>query len=633
MCGICGFFSNSNLDFALLTGMTDTIIHRGPDDDGFYMNGKVGLGMRRLSIIDVMGGKQPIFNESRQIVVVLNGEIYNYLDLKNELIKRGHVFQTKSDTEVIVHLYEQYGLGFVDHLRGMFAIALYDHDQHRLVLVRDRMGKKPLYYAHCQQGFIFGSEIKPILFAAPELRCVSERMLYVFFRFGFVPEPQTIYSDIYQLPAGSLLVFDGTEPIISRYWDVKFANADQRVHPHRMSEYVDELDALLEEAVRIRLMSEVPLGAFLSGGPDSSLIVAYMSRLQNRPVKTFTVAFDETDFDESQDALRVAKHCGTEHHVRLLNLQEMQGDFFSVIDTIVSHTDQPFGDSSALPTFYISRLAREELTVILGGDGADEAFCGYNHYQALRFARIYQSLPESFRLNLVAPLVERWVNLSAPGPRRWRAKAWQNRLADSNLPLASMLANKYAITNIETLCQLTPQLFSLFTASERSCANLIPFGDSSSFFEKSQYADLMFHQLNDMLVKVDRMSMANSLEARHPYLDHKVVEFAAKLPMGVKLGLFETKSILRAVATRYLPYQNAYKKKQGFSVPMSLWLRTELWDETRDRLISSSAVNQYFKKDYIEVILKQHRLGLVDHSELIWCLLVFVAWHRIYMER
>jgi asparagine synthase (glutamine-hydrolysing) len=279
---------------------------------------------------------------------------------------------------------------------------------------------------------------------------------------------------------------------------------------------------MLEESVRIRLMSEVPIGAFLSGGPDSSLIVAYMSSILKQPVKTFTVAFDESKFDESKDALRVAEHCGTEHHVKTISFNEMQKDFFSTIDTIVRHTDQPFGDSSALPTYYISRLAREELTVILGGDGADEAFCGYNHYKALRFAEIYQLLPESFRLKMVPPLVSKWVNFSSPGTARWRANSWQNRLTDSNLPLSDMMANKYAVTSIAICNQLMPEISSFLSSNDYDGEYMIPFGDSANPFQKLQYADLMFHQLNDMLVKIDRMSMANSLEVRSPYLDHKI---------------------------------------------------------------------------------------------------------------
>ena len=495
MCGICGIYGKEALNPALLHGMTDTIIHRGPDDDGYFVDGGIGLGMRRLSIVDVARGKQPIANEDGQVVVVFNGEIYNYPELRQDLMVRRHQFRTDSDTECIVHLYEEFGLEFVSHLRGMFGIALYDSKVHRLVLARDRLGKKPLYYVHLKGKLLFGSEIKPILYAMPDLRRMDERMLYPYFRFGFVPEPQTIYPDICQVPAGCLLVFDGNTPVISRYWDLRFVNVDNPIQHRSVNKCTDELDNLLEEAVRIRLMSEVPLGAFLSGGLDSSLIVAYMSCLLKQPVKTFTVSFEESEFDELKDALRVAEHCGTEHHVKELRIEDLRKVFFASIDMIVQHTDQPFGDSSALPTYYISRLASEELKVILGGDGADEVFGGYNHYRSLRFAQIYQRLPECFRQGIIAPLGKKWVDTYPPGPARWHANRWQIRIADSNLPLPAMLANKYATTGVTSLNQLMPEIFSMLSSGERDGVSMIPLGTSGNPFEQLQYADLMFHQL------------------------------------------------------------------------------------------------------------------------------------------
>lgn len=612
--------------------MTDVIEHRGPDDEGYFVNDKgIGLGMRRLSIIDLSGGKQPIESETGQVVVVFNGEIYNYPSLRSELGKQGHIFRTKSDTEVIVHLYEQFGLDFTKHLRGMFAIALYDCTENRLILARDRIGKKPLYYAHVAQTLIFGSEIKSILIAAPELRKTDEKMLYTFLRFGFIPEPQTIYPEIYQLPAGSLLVFNGKTKEISRYWDIDFQNEQAQRANYSTKDYEAELDSLLEEAVKIRLLSDVPLGAFLSGGPDSSLIVAYMSRLLNKPVKTFTISFEEKEFDESDDAWRVSQFCHTDHHVRILKLSEIRKEFFSTIDKIVHHTDQPFGDSSALPTYYVSQLAGQELKVILGGDGADEVFGGYKHYQAFKFSKSYQLIPKQIRTGLLAFLIEQWVAQQPAGHKRIHAQLWQKRIADSNLPLQEMLSNKYSVTSTLMLGKLMPKTAALFRAEERSCVNQIPFGNARTPFEQMQYADLMFHQLNDMLVKVDRMSMANSLETRHPYLDHKVVEFAFALPTELKLRGYETKAILRDLASKYIPIQNARKKKQGFVVPIKLWLQKELWQESYERILTSNFIQSSMDIATVKSVLTQHKEGTADFHNLIWCLLVIASWDAMYL--
>ena len=633
MCGICGIYGKAPLAPTLLERMTDTIVHRGPDDDGYFIEGGVGLGMRRLSIIDLAGGKQPITCEDGQVVVVFNGEIYNYPELYKRLSAKGHVFRTHSDTECIVHLYEDYGLDFASELRGMFAIALYDRRQRRLVLARDRLGKKPLFYAISQGRLIFGSEIKPILIAAPERRRVNLRAIQPFFRFGFVPEPESAYQGIYKLPAGGLLEFSGREPVLHRYWDLSFAKQQSNGQPPRSArEYEEELDALLEEAVRIRLMSDVPLGAFLSGGTDSSLVVAYMSRLLKQPVKTFTIAFDEAAFDESTDAQRVADHCQTEHHVKWLRVEELRREFFTTIDQIVQHTGEPFGDSSALPTYYLSKLAREEVTVILAGDGADEVFGGYTLYQGLRCAQSYQYLPTWVRQQVIAPAVDRWVAASVPGEARWRAQVWRKRLTDSNLPLREMLASKFSITISPLLDQLVPWSRDLLDQDELAGTHWMLYGDATKPFEQTQYANTRFHQLNDMLVKVDRMSMAHSLEVRNPYLDHKVVEFAATLPAGLKLRRFKTKAILRDVAARYLPTQNAHKRKHGFGVPIPFWFRESLWSEVRERLANSRAVSEYLDPAVVAQVLEQHRHGGNDYSQLMWCLLVFDAWHRIYIE-
>lgn len=633
MCGICGVFDTRPVQIECLQSMTDSIRHRGPDADGFFVEANVGLGMRRLSIIDVAGGKQPLTNEDGTVIVVFNGEIYNYPDLRAQLLSHGHTMRTQSDTECIAHLYEEYGADFVQHLRGMFAIALYDRRARKLLLARDRLGKKPLFYAYRQGRLLFGSEIKPILLAAPELRRINERTILPFFRFGFVPEPETAYEGIFKLPPGGLLEFDGNEPCVQRYWDLNFPE-NGNAHPRKTAqEYRDELDSILREAVRIRLMSEVPLGAFLSGGPDSSLVVAYMSQLIQEPVKTFTIAFDEAAFDEQSAALNVAQHCRTEHHVMQLSLEAIRREFFATLDEIVRHTDEPFGDSSALPTYYVSKLAREHVTVALGGDGADEVFGGYTVYQGLKFAQLYQRLPKWTRRSIIIPAVDLWATRQTAGAPRWDANSWQKRLADSELPLREMLASKFSITTPPLLNRLVPNQRDGLDSDAASGALWVLLGSSDHPFEQTLYATTRFDQVNDMLVKVDRMSMAHGLEVRHPYLDHKVVEFAATIPPDLKLRGFETKAILRDIAARYLPKSNARKKKHGFGVPIPVWFREALYPELRDRLASSQAVADYLAPQTVNAVIEAHRQGVDNYSQLLWCLLIFDSWHHQYIDR
>jgi asparagine synthase (glutamine-hydrolysing) len=516
-------------------------------------------------------------------------------------------------------------------LRGMFAIALYDRARKRLMLTRDRVGKKPLYYAMSNGRLIFGSEIKPILIAAPELRRVNTRAIHPFFRFGFIPEPATAFDGIFKLPAGHTLEFrDGTFTIHA-YWDLTFPAPNSASQKRSDADYLDELDALLEEAVRIRLRSDVPLGAFLSGGPDSSLLVAYASELTQRALKTFTIGFTETGFDESADARRVAEYCRTDHTLKTLSLASIRREFFATLDQIVRHTDEPFGDSSALPMFYLAKLAREDVTVILAGDGADEVFGGYTIYQGLRFAQLYQRLPNALRQNMIAPLLAQWSNLQSLGEARWRAHTWQKRIADSNLALREMLVSKFSIASSPLLDNLVRDADAL-DHDARDGTRWIVYGNATNPFEQTLYAGMRFLQVNDMLVKVDRMSMAHSLEVRNPYLDHRVIEFAATIPSRLKLRGWQTKAILRDVAARHLPIQNARKYKHGFGVPISLWFRDALMPQVRERLNASAAVALFLHPPVVNAILNDHNAGIADYGQVIWCLLIFDAWHRLYIE-
>lgn len=608
-----------------LARMTATLVHRGPDDEGHFIEGGVGLGMRRLAIIDVAGGRQPVRNEDGTVVVVLNGEIYNFRELMAGLIARGHTLRTRSDTECIAHLYEERGLDFPLALRGMFAVALYDRSRRRLVLARDRLGKKPLYYAETAGQLLFGSEIKAIHAAAPELRAPDERLIHPFFRFGFVPEPETLFRGIRTVPPGHLLVADTEGCALRRYWDLEPA-------AERVQEPLAALDARLAEAVRIRTESEVPIGAFLSGGLDSSLIVSYLSRISTTPVNTFTVNFEEEAFGEGADAARVAAHCGTAHRVLTLRPDDIRDEFFDTVDAITRHTDQPFGDSSSFPTWHICRRAREEVTVILAGDGADEVFGGYTIYQGLRFARLYRRIPAPLRRRVIEAAVRAWAASRPPGPRRWRANHWLKRIEDSDVPLRPMLARKFSLSPRTRLDALVPGARERLGEAELSGEAWIDLGRSTDPFDQVVYATTRMLMVNDMLVKIDRMSMAHSLEIRSPYLDHEVVELAAQIPPERKLRGWETKAILREIAATRLPRANARKKKQGFGVPIPLWFRGPLWTGLRERLLDSPAVRRHLDRSEVVRLLDTHRDGTEDNAQILWCLLVFEAWHRHHVE-
>lgn len=445
MCGIAGLIDpklSSTEIRRTLQAMTDAIVHRGPDDGGFFVGDGVGLGMRRLSIIDVAGGRQPIASEDGLVQVVFNGEIYNYLELRAELKKRGHIFRTRSDTEVIVHLYEEKGIGCLTELRGMFGIALWDQRARRLLLARDRLGEKPLFYAQKADRLLFRSEIKAILAADPGLAEPDLGAVIPYFRYGFLSEPRTMFRHIRKLPAAHWLLYENGKVKIGSYWHLEFGaeNGQQRTP----SQWAEELDALLAEAVRIRLMSEVPLGVFLSGGLDSSTVVAYAHKAGLRPLKTFTIGFDRLEWDESADAEVVARHFQTEHHVLPLCEADLAQNLPEIIPTLVRHFDEPFGDSSALPTYYVSKLARQHVAVILSGDGGDELFAGYTTYQGIRFAEEYRRLPSWLSGSLLPSLAEAVAGWLPPGRQRYAALRVARVLRVSTLPFEVLYLNKMA---------------------------------------------------------------------------------------------------------------------------------------------------------------------------------------------
>jgi asparagine synthase (glutamine-hydrolysing) len=637
MCGIAGLVDPAVPAGALqpiVRRMTDTLFHRGPDDEGSYVADGVGLGMRRLSIIDVDGGRQPISSEDGSVQVVFNGEIYNYLELRHGLSGRGHVFRTDSDTEVIAHLYEEKGVESFADLRGMFAIALWDQRLRRLVLARDRVGKKPLFYAQRGATLLFGSEIKAILAADPTLAEPDVDSLAPYLQYGVVPEPRTMFRGIRKLAAAHRLVHEDGETTVAPYWRLEFVDDDAAAPPRE--QVVEELDRLLEEAVRIRLMSEVPLGIFLSGGLDSSTIVAYAHKAGLRPIKTFTIGFDRRQWDESGDAEVVARHFRTDHHVLRLREQDLAHGLPDTVLTLVRHFDEPFGDSSALPTYYVSKLAREHVTVILSGDGGDELFAGYTAYKGLRFAQHYQRVPRWLGRRHFPDLVRRGARWLPPG-KRYGALRVARVLRDSELPFESRYLLKGSLCRPDRLRQILTgdAAARLMRGGPTMFADDIQTAMRSDMSEvnKTSYLGLRLGLVEDMLVKVDRMSMAHSLEVRSPLLDHRLVEYVTHLPASMKLRGWETKAILRDTVRRYLPPATLRKRKQGFAMPLREWFRNGLNEMIGDYLEAEGGrlPSELFDRAAVRGLLAEHRRGEADHSSIIWLLLNYAAWRDLYL--
>jgi len=636
MCGIAGII-DPNMSRAeirrTLERMAEAIWHRGPDEEGFFVRDGVGLAIRRLSIIDVAGGHQPVASEDGQVQVVLNGEIYNYPELRSELIARGHNFRTSSDTEVIAHLYEEEDAGCLTSLRGMFGVAVWSERTRSLLLGRDRLGKKPLFYAQQGRRLVFGSEIKAILAAAPELTDPDPQAIVPYFRQGFISEPRTMFRAIRKLPAAHSLTYHNGETKINRYWRLNFPEIEHASRP--VGEVVEELDALLAESVRIRLMSEVPLGVFLSGGLDSSTVVAYAHKAGLRPLKTFTIGFDRPEWDESSDAQLIADHFQTDHHVLHLTENEIQARLPETLLTLVRHFDEPFGDSSSLPTYFVSKLAREQVTVILSGDGGDELFLGYTSHQGVRFADYYQRLPGWLNRQILPALAKAGV-ACLPTGQKYGALRASKVLSDSLLPFEEMYLSKGFLCSEDMLRQLFTKEFagqvSRFWAPRYPGDVTAALHSELPALSKASYVDFRHRLLEDMLVKVDRMSMAHSLEVRSPLLDHRLVEFATSLPARLKLRGWQTKAILRDTVRRYLPASTLRKRKHGFSVPLREWFRGSLHEMVCDYLSARSTLLApgVFNHVTISRWIAEHHRGERDHSAILWLLLNYAAWKSLY---
>ncbi|MBI5855787.1 MAG: amidotransferase 1, exosortase A system-associated [Nitrospirae bacterium] len=628
MCGIAGFFDPSadrHAATSLLQRMTRSLSHRGPDEDGLHVEGPVGLGHRRLSIIDVDAGRQPIFNEDQSKAIVFNGEIYNFRPLRETLLKAGHRFRTSSDTEVILHAYEEYGAKCVEHLRGMFAFAVWDRRAQALFLARDRVGIKPLYYCWSGKRFLFGSELKAIIEDPSVPRTMDLQALDEYLSYLYVPAPRTIFRNIRKLQPGHTLTVTAEGIHEAQYWDLRF-DPDERPTEE---DWIEGLREKLRESVSIHLMSEVPLGAFLSGGMDSSAVVALMAGLVDRPIQTATIGFEESGFDELPYARMVAARYRTQAYERTVRASASR-----ILDQLVWHFDEPFADSSMIPTYYVSQVARERVTVCLSGDGGDENFAGYRRYKFDVFEnRMRGLLPAGLRRPLFSAL-------SAVYPKAdWLPRILRGRTLLQNLSMSPEQGYFNSMTWFSPAMKQVLYREPVRTALKGYQA----FSVMQRYFDRTrgwdplsriQYVDVKTYLVDDILTKVDRASMAHSLEVRVPLLDHEVMELAARIPSRFKLRHGEGKYILKQVLRDLVPAEAMNRPKMGFSIPLAQWFRGDLKSPFEERMFAKqSFVSEIMDTEAIRGWWALHQRGLRDYAYHLWALLVLESWGRRFMRR
>jgi len=615
MCGICGIYNfgtSAPADRAALQRAADAMVHRGPDDEGFYLNGELGLGNRRLSIIDLPGGHQPIANEDETVWVTFNGEIYNYQELRPELEGRGHRFRTASDTETLVHLYEEYGLGCLEPLRGMFAFALWDARRKRLLVARDRLGIKPLFYRLEPGQLLFASELRALRELVGHPLEIEPQSVYDFFGFRYIPAPHTFYRGVEKLLPGHYLVVDARGARVESYWDVPPEEETSRT----AEDFAEEVIEQLRESIRLRLIADVPLGVFLSGGTDSSAVVAFMAALGARPLRTFSVGFEEPEYSELPFARRIAQHFSTEHHELVVHPQDMAEE----LARLVAFRDEPVAEPTDVALYRMARLASEQVKVVLAGEGGDELFAGYPKYAADRLAGLVSALPQE-----MTRAIARWLPY-----RQRRAKLALEALsirdeAERSVTWFASFSREerealFAPEFLEQVDVAHPaRIFEQYLEKVRDRSPL----------KRMLYADLKIWLPDNLLLRGDQMTMAASIEERVPFLDHKLVELAARIPSRMLTRGFKTKVLLRQALRPYLPPETLRRRKVGFTVPIGPWFRKSLKSMVADLVLSPEAqARGYFNREAMERFVREHFDGVRDRQKQLWALVNFELWCR-----
>ena len=640
MCGIAGW---ANLDSKqspmfgdeiVLHSMCERMVHRGPDSEGLWLGEGVALGMRRLSIIDLAGGDQPVWNEDKSVAVVMNGEIYNFRELRKNLEHLGHKFNSHTDTEVLPHLYEEFGDAMVDKLNGMFVFALWDLKKKRLLVARDRFGEKPLYYGIFDNKLIFASEPKVLLENISVKANINLEALRFYLSFDYVPAPHSIYEGISKLPAAHLLTLENGQVKTRRYWNLSF----QKTEGISFAEAKKNLGELLADSVRMRLVSDVPLGILLSGGVDSSTVAAFATQFSREKVKTFSIGFEEDSFDESKYAREVAAHLGTEHYEDKLSVETAA----ELISGIGKWLDEPLSDASLLPTFLLSRFVRQHVTVALsgdggdelfGGDGGDEIFAGYPMYYGHKVARMYKQIPQFVRSGMIEPVVNSLPVSTKNLSFDYKAKRF---VAASKYDLVTRhhswfgsfsIAEQNSLLSEDVLEKTSDDIYT-------DAKRILKISDAREEIEQMQFLDINFYLAEDILTKVDRASMAVSLEVRAPFLDPRVAEFAASLPLDYKLNGNNGKYILKETVKNLLPKNVTKRAKKGFGIPIAEWLKGKLNPLAHDLLNSERLRKQnLFNPDFVQKILNEHEKGIANHHKQLWTLLVFQLWHDNFLKK
>lgn len=615
MCGFVGrinFDKRKGIDKAMIKSMCDTITHRGPDDEGYFIKENVGLGHRRLSIIDLNTGHQPIFNEDGSIVIVFNGEIYNFPELRKDLLSKGHDFKTKTDTEVIVHLYEEYHESCLQKLNGMFSFALWDDKNEKLFLARDRIGIKPLQYYYDNEKIVFASELKAIIKDYSIPRRVDGNSIDQYLSYGYIPCPSSIFKKVKKLLPGNYIVVERGEIKVKQYWNIRYEYQYNRSDEEDTENIID----ILRSSVKMRLISDVPLGAFLSGGIDSSAVVGLMSQVSNQKIKTFTIGFNEDDYNELNDARLIAKEFNTEHYEEIV-----KPDSIKLLPELIWYYDEPFADSSAIPTYYVSKHASEHVKVALSGDGGDELFAGYLRYLTSDRDKLFLKLPDLLRCNLLG-------TIGRIMPKSFKAKNYFNYISlDDEKRYLSKVGcfsenRKNELYTDEFSNSIKPRKLDYFSeVMEQDLQTQYLYFDSKTYLP------------DDILVKVDKASMCRSLEVRVPILDYRLIEYSATIPPNKKIQGNNQKKIFKKALKHLLPDSVFTKKKHGFGVPLEHWFRNELKDFAYDALLSRNASERgYFKMPQVRYILDEHQKGSRDNSFFIWALLVLELWHKQFID-